>query len=154
MKRVYLDHNATAPLRPEARAAFLETLDRVQGNPSSVHGPGRDARALLDEARARVAGALGVHEEEITFTSGATEANNLALQGSFPDRRGRLVTVSTEHSSILDPARDLEQQGVVVVSCPVDSTGQPEVSALVEVSLVEVSLVQVSLVCLWAGWLA
>ena len=132
MKRVYLDHNATAPLRPEARAAFLETLDRVQGNPSSVHGPGRDARALLDEARARVAGALGVHEEEITFTSGATEANNLALQGSFPDRRGRLVTVSTEHSSILDPARDLEQQGVVVVSCPVDSTGQPEVSALVE----------------------
>ena len=81
MKKVYLDHNATAPLRPEARKALEEALDLGLGNPSSVHHRGRAARAVVDEARERIAGALGVAEEELTFTSGGTEALNLAILG-------------------------------------------------------------------------
>ena len=80
---LYLDSNATAPLRPEVREAFLAALERVRGNPSSLHRQGREARHLLDEARERVAAALAVHEEEIVFTSGGTESNNLAVLGAL-----------------------------------------------------------------------
>ena len=115
MVRVYLDHNATTPLRPEVRAALLETLDRLRGNPSSVHGAGREARQMLDEARERAAAALGVGEDELLFTSGGTESNNLAVLGvlaAHPSgRRAGLVTTAVEHSSVLGPARRLAAAG-------------------------------------------
>ncbi|HRV82673.1 MAG TPA: aminotransferase class V-fold PLP-dependent enzyme, partial [Planctomycetota bacterium] len=116
MKRVYLDHNATSPLRPEARSAWIDALDRVQGNPSSVHASGREARRLLDDARERVAGALGVLEDEVLFTSGGTEADNLAILGGLASLgpKARLVTTSVEHAAVLTPARELERQGVAV----------------------------------------
>ncbi|MBU6156932.1 MAG: aminotransferase class V-fold PLP-dependent enzyme, partial [Alphaproteobacteria bacterium] len=76
--RVYLDCNATSPLRPEARAAMLAALE-APANPSSVHAEGRHARHLVEEARAAVAGFAGAAPEDVTFTSGGTEANTLAL---------------------------------------------------------------------------
>lgn len=80
MNRVYLDWNATAPLRPEARAAMIAAMD-VVGNPSSVHAEGRAAKAIIERARAQVATALGAEAADIVFTSGATEAAALALSG-------------------------------------------------------------------------
>ena len=81
MSRIYLDHNATAPLRPEARAAMIEAMD-VVGNPSSVHAEGRAAKALIERARAQVAALVGCEPSEVVFTSGATEANNTVFSNS------------------------------------------------------------------------
>src|SRR5262249_18434316 len=100
---VYLDHNATSPMRPEVRELLLAELERAPGDPSSVHGSGRAARAVLDQARERVAAALGVHEDEIFFTSGGTESVNLALLGVLDalPRAGGLLTSAIEHSAVL-----------------------------------------------------
>jgi len=124
--RVYLDHNSTTPLREEARLRWLEAA--TAANPSSVHASGRRARALVDEARARVAAALAVHEDEIFFTSGATEANNLALFGVAEARgpRAGIVTTAVEHSSVLGPARELGQRGHPLALVGVDAQGLPD----------------------------
>lgn len=94
MSRVYLDWNATAPLRPEARAAMVAALD-LPGNPSSVHAEGRAARALVEKARAQVAAAFGAEGADVVFTSGATEAAALAMAG-----RG-LAVAGVEHEAVL-----------------------------------------------------
>ncbi len=109
--RVYLDHNATAPLRAEARDAMLAAME-VTGNPSSVHAEGRAARALVERARAKVAEALGATRADIVFTSGATEAAALALGG-----RG-LKGAGIEHEAVL---------AHVEASLPVDREGRVEV---------------------------
>lgn len=96
----YLDHAATTPLRAEARDAWLNAAAQV-GNPSSVHAAGRRARAIVDDAREQIAAALGAHPTEVILTSGATEANNLALASAS----GPIITTATEHHSALDPAR-------------------------------------------------
>lgn len=129
---VHLDHNSTTPMRPEVRACCLAVLDRALGNPSSLHASGRRARACVDDARARVAAALGVHEDEIFFTSGATEANNLALFGVLEAAGGNagLVTTTVEHSSVLAPAEELARRGRSLTRVPVDSTGVPDPAAL------------------------
>jgi cysteine desulfurase len=129
MKRVYLDHNATSPLRPEVRSLIVELLDGSLGNPSAVHASGRRARALIDESRARVAGALGVHEDEIFFTSGATEANNLAVFGRLsraPSELGLAVSPA-EHSSLLGPARVASERGRQLHLLPLTPDGHPRV---------------------------
>jgi cysteine desulfurase len=132
MPRVHLDHNATTALRPEVRAHWLERQDALAGNASSVHSAGRAARAVLDEARERTAAALGVHEEEIVFTSGGTESNNLALFGSLADPRGAaLVTSAIEHSTVLAAAEELERRGARVTRVGVDREGNPDLDALV-----------------------
>ena len=98
--RIYLDHNATAPLKPAVKAAMVQAMDLV-GNPSSVHAFGRTARRAVDEARAAVAALVGVKPAQVLFTGSGTEANNLALRG-FP---GRPVVVSAiEHESVLAAA--------------------------------------------------
>lgn len=114
MNRVYLDWNATAPLRPEARDAMIAAMD-LPGNPSSVHEEGRTARALLETARARVADAIGAGDAEIIFTSGATEAAALACAG-----RG-LRGAATEHDAIrawTDETLPVAPDGTVTVSDP------------------------------------
>ncbi|MCP3915406.1 MAG: cysteine desulfurase [bacterium] len=136
MKRVYLDHNATTPIRPEVRERLLATLDAVEGNPSSVHAAGRWARQILDEAREEVASALGVTEDEVIFTSGGTEANNLALFGILRASgraagAGGLVTTAVEHAAVLDPAAVLEQQGFSVTRVGVDPECRVDVDAIV-----------------------
>ncbi len=102
--RIYLDWNATTPLRPEAREAMTAAWDRC-GNPSSVHAEGREARALVEEARALVAGAVGAKPRNVVFTSGGTEANALALRPGLHLGAGapveRLVVSAIEHASVL-----------------------------------------------------
>lgn len=104
----YLDHAATTPMTPAAREAMVEQLALV-GNASSLHGPGRDARRVVEESREQIAGALGARPSEVVFTSGGTEADNLAITGSLraaraadPQRR-RIVVSGVEHHAVLDP---------------------------------------------------
>jgi cysteine desulfurase len=117
MSEIYLDYAATAPLDPAVGAAMCDCLEHEFGNPSSQHAAGRRARALVEEARAAVAARVGAPNERIVFTSGATESNNLALQGVLRRSRGRrvhLVTSRIEHKSVLDVAHVLEASGVAV----------------------------------------
>jgi cysteine desulfurase len=101
MAAAYLDWAATAPVRPEAALAMAEAA-RLLGNPASVHGPGRRARALLEDARRRIARAFAVDPDDLVFTSGGTEANQLALHQA----RGPLLVSAIEHASILEAAPD------------------------------------------------
>lgn len=105
--RVYLDWNATAPMRPQAKAAMLQAMD-LQGNPSSVHAEGRAARKIIEDARANIAKAVGARSADVVFTSGGTEANALALMPGL--RRGgdvvtRLIVSAIEHSSVRSGGR-------------------------------------------------
>jgi cysteine desulfurase len=114
MTRLYLDWNATTPLRPEAKAAMVAAME-VVGNPSSVHAEGRAAKALLERARAQIAGALGADGADIVFTSSATEAAALACAG-----RG-LVCAGVEHDAVAawcEASLPVDPQGRVVVSDP------------------------------------
>src|SRR6267378_5950242 len=108
LDRVYLDWNATTPLRPEAREAMAAAWD-LPGNPSSVHAEGRQARRLVEEARAAVAGAVGAVPRNVVFTSGGTEANALALTPGLRRDRGlpveRLLVSAIEHVSVLAGGR-------------------------------------------------
>jgi len=123
---IYLDYAATSPLDPAVAAAMSDCLAHEFGNPSSQHAAGKRARALVEAARAEVAARVGAAAERIFFTSGATEANNLALKGSLARRgaRAHLVTSTIEHRSVLDAARALEQAGVAVTYVPADSLGR------------------------------
>lgn len=134
MKRVHLDHNATTPMRPEVRALFLETIDALSGNPSSVHRSGRAARQVLDEARERIAAALQAHEDEIVFTSGGTESIHLAILGAVRplSKEKGLVTTAVEHSAVLGAAGALEREGHPVQVLRVDRQGRPDLPSLFE----------------------
>src|SRR5271167_2058448 len=103
--RIYLDHNAGAPLRPEVREAIAAVLNGATGNPSSVHRAGQTARRLLEQARARVAALIGAASPQIVVCSGGTEANNLAIAGAMRRRgeRRTIITSAIEHSSVLAP---------------------------------------------------
>ena len=116
MTRVYLDHAATTPVDPEVAEAMARVYRDVPGNPSSIYAEGQAARALVDTAREQVAAAIGASPSEIVFTSGGTEADNLALRGALKARRGErdgLVTTSIEHHAVLDTARDLAEHAHV-----------------------------------------
>lgn len=124
---IYLDHAATTPLRREALDAMLPLLTEDYGNPSSVHGPGRRARAALDEAHERVASALNAEPREIIFTSGGTESINLAIKGiawAGKAKGNRLVTSAVEHHAVLHALRNLEKFGFEIVTLPVDRYGR------------------------------
>ena len=125
--RVYLDHNATSPLRPEALAAMQEILARPTGNPSSMHAEGRAARAIVERAREQVAALASVSEREVVFTSGGSEAVAAAIRGvcdRAPSDRSRIVVSEVEHSAVLDAARLAAQRGLVVVPVPCGSEGR------------------------------
>ena len=102
---IYADYNATAPVRPEAKAAMLAALD-VGANPSSVHGPGRAARKLLEQARAQVGLAIGARAQDVIFTSGGTEASALALNGVVAQlkRKCTLIVSAIEHEAVIKNA--------------------------------------------------
>ncbi len=120
---IYLDHNATTPVLPEALEAMLPWLGPHYGNPSSVHRAGRLARQAIDTAREQVAALVGAQPGEVIFTSGGTEANNLAL-GLAASLPGPLITAATEHSAVLEPALARRQAGDEVVILPVDAEGR------------------------------
>lgn len=120
---VYFDHNATSPLDERVREAMLPYLSCA--NPSSQHAPGRRARAAVDEARERVAGLVGSQPAQVIFTSGGTEANNLALLGAAAGLERGAVAVSTvEHPSVLAPAQALERAGWELHHLAVDDCGR------------------------------
>jgi cysteine desulfurase len=123
-RRVYLDHNASTPVHPEVVAAMLPYFSDVYGNPSSVHGFGRDARAAVDAARERIASFLRVRPDELVFTSGGTESDNFGLKGLALARgRGHVITSTIEHHAVLRSAQALEAQGFAATYLPVDQYG-------------------------------
>jgi cysteine desulfurase len=130
----YLDHAATTPMRPEAIAAMTEELDRL-GNPSSLHAAGRRARRVVEESREQIAEVFGARPSEVVFTSGGTEADNLAVKGLYWARqdgsRRRVLTTSVEHHAVLDSVRWLEDtQGAEAIWLGVDAEGGVRPEAL------------------------
>src|SRR6202451_3276637 len=126
-RTIYFDYNATTPLDPGVRDAMLPFLGEIWGNPSSIHHVGRKARALLDDARDRTARFLGAKPSEIIFTSGGTEANNLAVLGTarlLKPKGKHLITSSVEHHAVLHCFDYLEKrEGFEVMRLPVDAQG-------------------------------
>jgi cysteine desulfurase len=124
-RRVYLDHNASTPVHPEVVAEMLPYLTEHFGNPSSVHAFGREAREGLDIARERMARFLGARPEEIVFTSGGTESDNLAVKGLAWAKKGKghLITSRIEHHAVLRTGQALEGLGLEVTYVPVDEYG-------------------------------
>jgi cysteine desulfurase len=124
MRRVYLDHNASTPVHPEVLAAMLPYFAEQYGNPSSIHGFGREARDAVEAARDEIARFLRVAPEEIVFTSGGTESDNLAIKGVAHARAtGHIVTSAVEHHAVLRTCQALERSGYAVTYLPVDATG-------------------------------
>jgi len=123
-RRVYLDHNASTPVHPEVLEAMLPYFTERFGNPSSIHGFGREAREGLDTARERVASFLRVGKEEVVFTSGGTESDNMAIKGVAAARgRGHLITSAVEHHAVLRTCETLAKQGFDLTVLPVDGYG-------------------------------
>ncbi len=124
MRRVYLDHNASTPVHPEVVAAMLPYFSEHYGNPSSIHGYGRDARDAVDAARGGIAAFLGVAQEELVFTSGGTESDNLAIKGvAHASGAGHVITSQVEHHAVLRTCQALERAGYAVTYVPVDGDG-------------------------------
>jgi cysteine desulfurase len=146
--RIYLDHNATTPLRDEVIAAVARVLREVAGNPSSAHGEGAAARAELEGARERVAALLGARRAEVVFTSGATEANNLAIHGVARAARGRhLVASVIEHPSVEEPLAALAAEGWRVTRVGVDAGGRVDAERVAAALEPETALVSL----MWAN---
>jgi cysteine desulfurase len=137
-RTVYLDHAATTPMASAAIEAMTAELALV-GNASSLHASGRRARRVLEESRERIAAALGSRPGEVVFTSGGTEADNLALKGAYWARRGqdpartRILASTVEHHAVLDPLHWLEStEGAQVELVPCDATGRIDLAAMKE----------------------
>lgn len=145
MDLLYLDHNATTPVLLAVAAAMRPYLTEIYGNPASSHRAGRRARQALEDARERVAALLGAFADEVVFTSGATEANHLALFGLAGEPPGHLLSSSVEHPSVNEPAARLEQLGFQVDRLPVDATGVVCIEALPRLLRSETRLVSVML---------
>lgn len=123
-RSIYLDHNASTPVHPEVLQAMLPYFSERFGNASSVHGFGREAREGLETAREQIAGFLRVSKDEIVFTSGGTESDNLGIKGIAAARRsGHIVTSQIEHHAVLRTCETLETQGFTVTYLPVDEYG-------------------------------
>jgi cysteine desulfurase len=134
MRPLYLDYNATTPLAPSVREAMLPFLGEHYGNPSSRHSLGRAALEALEDARGQVASLLGADPEEIVFTGGGTESNNLAILGvalrSGQSAGGHIVISAIEHPSVVQPARFLERLGFDVSIVPVTGQGMVQPAAV------------------------
>src|SRR5947208_8576690 len=131
---IYLDYNATTPLCEPARRAILPFLEEKFGNPSSIHAAGREARAAIDDARDRLANLLGAKPHELIFTSGGTEANNLAILGLARSRAARgkhLISAKTEHHAVLNAVEHLEKgEGFEVTWLRVSENGLIDLNQL------------------------
>jgi len=126
MRRIYLDHSATTPVDPEVAALMMTYYTEKYGNPSSVHSFGREAKQALEEARRQVAALIGATPQEVTFTSGGTEADNLAIFGTAEAMRKKgkhIITSAIEHHAVLETCQFLEKNGFELTVIPVDSEG-------------------------------
>jgi cysteine desulfurase len=126
MERIYLDHAATTPMHPRVIEKMMEVMSHNFGNPSSIHSFGREARHYIDLARETLAKSIGAKENEIIFTSGGTEADNMALFGvaeSYQHKGKHIITTQVEHHAVLHACQRLEKIGFEVTYLPVDETG-------------------------------
>lgn len=149
MQGIYLDHAATTPVRPEVVAAMKESLTTCYGNPSSPHALGLAAEAAVRRAREQIAVAAGVGRDEVVFTSGGTEANNLAIRGVARAARrgaGTLLCSATEHPSVLETLRALGDEGFSIRHIPVDSRGVIRLDQLADMVDATTRLVSVAYV--------
>lgn len=142
---IYLDYAASAPVRPEVWAAMQPWLGEHAGNPASAHSAGRRARRALEDSREQIAGLLGAFPDEVIFTSGATEANNLATFGLAGDLPGHFLASAIEHPCVVEPMRQLTARGFDVEWLPVDSGGLLQSEVLAERVRPETRLVAVML---------
>lgn len=153
---IYLDYAASVPINAQVLATFTEALTQI-GNPSSTHSFGQASRMLLEEARERLALAVGCNRSEVIFTSGGTESDNLAIKGLFWQRRAEhaerkvIISAYTEHHGVIDPIEWLEaHEGAEVIWLPVQETGVVDLKALENVLLdraAEVALISL----MWAN---
>lgn len=144
---IYLDHAATTPVRPEVVEAMAPFYGPRFGNPSSLHRWGREARAALDEARERLANCIGARSDEMCFTSGGTEADNLAILGGWRARRGEgrnaIVSDPIEHKAVLGAIHQATNEGAQERLCPVSSDGVVDTSAVDELTRTDVAVVSI-----------
>ena len=145
---IYLDHNASTPIDPAVIDRICWAMQTFVGNASSVdHAFGHAAHAAIEEARGTIADHLGARASDLVFTSGATEANNIAVRGAFraakAEGRTRVVTASTEHPSVLETVRSLEAEGAQVVVLPVDENGQIDLNELAQTLSAQTALVTI-----------
>src|SRR3954471_20659939 len=133
MRPIYLDYNASTPVDPAVAEAMRPFLEDAFGNPSSGHWASATAKAALDRARSQVAALLGAAPDEIVFTSGGSEANNLAIEGTFfalSEQGDHIITQVTEHPAVLKPLTFLERFGATVTYLPVDAAGRVDPDAV------------------------
>ncbi len=133
MERIYLDHAATTPMHPRVIEKMMEVMSDNFGNPSSIHSFGREARHYIDLARETLAKSIGAKENEIIFTSGGTEADNMALFGvaeSYQHKGKHIITTQIEHHAVLHACERLEKMGFEVTYLPVDGAGVISLSDL------------------------
>jgi cysteine desulfurase len=126
MRRVYLDSNATTPIRPQVLAAMMSVFSGDFGNPSSIHWFGQQAKSIVDNARVQVARLINAEASEIVFLSGGTEADNFAIRGIAESQKSKgnhIITSKIEHHAVLHTCKDLEKQGYEVTWLPVSSDG-------------------------------
>ena len=146
MDRIYLDYAATAPVLPEVLDAMMPFFISRYGNPSGIHGTGRDAHKAVEEARRRTAAVLGAESREICFTSGGSESDNQAIQGTafaLREKGNHLITSRIEHHAVLNTCRWLEKQGFRVTYLPVDADGTVSPDAVRDAITPETVLVSI-----------
>lgn len=148
MTKIYLDHAATTPLHPDVTAKFTELLGSLFGNPSSIHSYGREARKWLDEARKIMAQSINAEPGEIIFTSGGTEADNIAVYGTaaaMKTKGNHIITTNIEHHAVLNPCKQLELEGYEVTLLEADINGRIDVSQVKEALTDKTILVSIML---------
>ena len=146
LQMIYFDHSATSPIYPEVLNTYVQTSQRIMGNPSSLHELGNQANRLLQQARKQIADLLSVTPGEIYFTSGGTEGNNWVMKGTAIEKRQfgkHLILSSIEHPSVRETAKQLETLGFEVSFAPVTNQGFVDVQALGQLIKKETILVSV-----------
>ena len=148
MTMIYLDHAATTPVHPDVTAKYTELLGSLFGNPSSIHSYGREARKWLDEARRTMAESINAKPTEIIFTSGGTEADNIAIFGTIAAMKTKgnhIITTNIEHHAVLNPCKQLELEGYDVTFLETDINGRIDASQVKEALTDKTILVSIML---------
>jgi len=135
MQKIYMDHSATTPVDPEVARVMISALTDSFGNPSSIHGYGNEARKTIEKSRKQVAALIGASSEEIVFTSGGTEADNMAIIGAahtYQNKGRHIITSKIEHHAVLDTFKHLESQGYEATYLPVNRLGQVDIDSVMK----------------------
>ncbi len=146
MSKIYMDHSATTPIDPEVARVMSSALTNLFGNPSSIHGYGNEARLAIEKARKQIAALIGASPEEIVFTSGGTESDNMAIIGAahtYQNRGRHLITSKIEHHAVLDTFKYLERQGYETTYLPVNRLGQVDIETVAKTIRADTILISI-----------